>query len=175
MVAHSLTRSKAGLEIDLNPLYRHGLDGLEEALKNYPRDIGQNICQNCNIQRTIVTNYGAHLFIDIEALQWEHAAKGNGYVKDYKTKFSVTDIPHVLKCGTGLYKLVGAVEHIDATDEENMHYRALILRNPGVMSYWQIHDGLTPTAKVYNMKQKHLQEERSIHILFYIDSNPPMP
>lgn len=164
----SKTRIKSILEVDLIPLYKKGLRGLQESLNNYCQHKLQT-CSTCNEKRTVVSKYGSHLFLDIEALQWISLAKKSGYLSNYQRKFSLEDLPGDLYFGNYVYKLVGVIENIKAMNENNIsHYQTLIRRNRKMLCSWECHDGQSPTAKVRKLNNREKKEKRFIHVLFYV-------
>lgn len=71
------------------------------------------------------------------------------------------------------YKLVGAIEHIAAKNENGIsHYQALILRNRKMFGSWELHDGLSPMAKPRKLnKQEKTKQKRYIPVLFNVKSD----
>lgn len=153
------------IEINTQPIYEHGMRGLQEALDQKITTINKkcNRCTNENIDITFIA--GAHLFIDTECLLWVELAKRLGH-SDWSGKITLSEIPLDIHLNENVYTLVAAIEYVGGNNNNEVgHYIAYCHRITGK---WQVYDDLNKNKWPITAPARVLLQKKKISLLIFI-------
>lgn len=153
------------IEINTQPIYEHGMRGLQEALDQKITTINKkcNRYTNENIDITFIA--GAHLFIDTECLLWVELAKRLGH-SDWSGKITLSKIPLDIHLNENVYTLVAAIEYVGGNNNNEVgHYIAYCHRITGK---WQVYDDLNKNKWPITAPARVLLQKKKISLLIFI-------
>lgn len=159
------------LEISLNLLRQYNISCLQLAIDHsiIPKNLKCDYCGNEKIRLSLKT--GAHLFLDIELLQWISIDRTNKNPQQPKT-ITLLDIPLNIIFLNFCYILISAIEYKSNNDEMNIsssaggHYIAYCRRRTGI---WEMYDDLKKCMNACRtVSYEALLQHRTISLLIYI-------
>jgi len=153
------------IETNTQPIYEHGMRGLQRALDEKVKDANKT-CRRCINKDVLITlTRGAHVFVDIECLQWKQLATRLGY-PDWSGTFTLSEMPTEIQFSDGTYKLIAVIEYVGSDNRKEIgHY---ITHCHRVTGSWETYDDLNHNKHSIIASARMLLEKKKIAVLFFV-------